>query len=454
MSDGISDARSTVRARVAQADRLRRMRDAGGRLWRLAPVAAAVCLGVALAARWGRWPPIVPFAAMAAAAASLLAIAGAARRTRETSDAAALAIDAHAGLKGELRSAHWFAHRSDPDPWVEFHLAHAADHIGRVDWPALYPVARAPRAKLATGLLTIAALAIAVVAPGRAAMEAAEHPGSASLAMRPPANRTIEILPPQLRKDLEDLLAAIESGRAAVSESDVRGLLDRLDQRLAQQPPPKADASRQAAARAGRSSLSMDAMLKALADRAKRDARMKSVQPEVREALDEMSEKLSDAAQPQNAAQKDAHDAMASSDAQKGDASQSANGGDKQDGAVQSVKDASAGSAGIVMMTTDAASNAKESGIGLGGGDGQPSGGAGTLRNLGAALRHETIEASVDDRGENIMNGARRRTERTDAKIGYAHTAPASAERGNSTAPPPVPEGRRAAVRSYFIRKP
>ena len=104
------------------------------------------------------------------------------------------------------------------------------------------------------------------------------------------------------------------------------------------------------------------------------------------------------------------------------------------------------------MMTTDDASNAREGGLGLGGGS-MDKNGNGHMADLGAALRKETVEASVDNAGENVQTTERRKTEHAEATTAYSHAAAQPAERGSSTAPPPVPESRRAAVKSYFIRK-
>jgi hypothetical protein len=105
-----------------------------------------------------------------------------------------------------------------------------------------------------------------------------------------------------------------------------------------------------------------------------------------------------------------------------------------------------------MMMTTDDASSSREGGLGLGGGSADRNGG-GRFVDLGAALRRETIEASADLKGENVLTEQRRKTEHADAATAYSHAAAQPAERGGSTAPPPVPESRRAAVKSYFIRK-
>src|SRR5262249_28139537 len=94
----------------------------------------------------------------------------------------------------------------------------------------------------------------------------------------------------------------------------------------------------------------------------------------------------------------------------------------------------------------------KEAGLGLGGGDGDDAHG-GSLADLGAALRRETVEAKTDTPGENVFTGVKRRTEHGDASVAYTHVQPGAAERGRSTAPPAVPDSRKAAVRGYFTRK-
>ena len=77
----------------------------------------------------------------------------------------------------------------------------------------------------------------------------------------------------------------------------------------------------------------------------------------------------------------------------------------------------------------------------------------GQMANLGSALRKETVEAAQENEGEKTVTGERRQTERGSATATYSHTAPADAARGRSAAPPTVPEARRQALRSYFIRK-
>src|SRR5437763_4591467 len=151
-------AEAQLQDAVARADRARRSRDAAARRWRIAPIAAAAGLVVALASRLRGWTPFVTVLVLGAAGLALAAYAIAARRHRAVSDRDVSRIDADAGLKGELRSAHWFAGTPDRDDWIQFHLARAAERVRGVDWAGLYPAPPAGRAKVATGVMAIAAI--------------------------------------------------------------------------------------------------------------------------------------------------------------------------------------------------------------------------------------------------------------------------------------------------------
>ena len=72
---------------------------------------------------------------------------------------------------------------------------------------------------------------------------------------------------------------------------------------------------------------------------------------------------------------------------------------------------------------------------------------------LDAALRKETIEAYKDDTGEKTTQDLRRKTEKATATVAYAGIQPAAFDKGRAAAPPAVPENRRAALQTYFIRK-
>jgi hypothetical protein len=150
----------------------------------------------------------------------------------------------------------------------------------------------------------------------------------------------------------------------------------------------------------------------------------------------------------------DPSDAIGAADAPKGDAAQSKKDSGKDDASTQAVSDASAGGGiGVIMMASEDGQPSREAGLGLGGASAENNGG-GRMPDIAAALRKETIEAYKDDTGESISTDIRRKTERATATVAYASTAPAAFDRGRAGAPPAVPESRRAAVRTYFIRKP
>jgi hypothetical protein len=447
-----------VRASVARADRLRRGRETSRRLWRAAPAAAAICAGVAAGARWAGWSSLLPLGILGIGTVALAGYAYAARRDRAISDAAAADIDARGGFGGELRSAAWFAARLTQDPWIDFHLARAADRLQAMDWTGLYPAVRAPRAKAAAALLAIGALALALtVRGGRDTLHASGSAAAAAFTRgRTPASASSVALAPDITKQLEELLEAAEKSAAtaagsALSAADVRDLLSRLaraqDLRRGKDPTRGQDA-------AGDLAALIPEDLKGSAERVRRASEMTSLSPDVRAALGDVAQKLSDMADARDTSPKDPRDAAGAAEAQHGQAAQSNRDSNKEDAAIQAVKDASAGGGiGVIMMSDDRGPMAPEPGLGLGGGSAKDNG-RGRMADIGAALRRETLEAHADAAGENLPTELRRRTERADATVAYVHTAPVTFDRGRATARPALPESRRAAVQTYFIRKP
>jgi hypothetical protein len=441
----------TVRARVALADRLRRGRETSRRLWRAMPIAAAICVAVAAGARWTGSSPLLPLGLLGIGTAALAGYAYMSRRDRAISDTAAAEIDGLAGLAGELRSANWFSTRDAQDPFVEFHLARAADRLQAVDWTQLYPPVRAHRAKAATALLTIGALALALTVPGRDGVKASTTI-TASVRSSSPA----ESLPADLQKQLDDLLKSAERGSAAspgraLTAGEVRDLLSRLAK--AQNRPTAKDLNRGGdLAEKGTAPSLKD--LDDSAERVRRAAEMTSLSPEVRDALSEVADKLTEMRNAESTSPRDPQDAMSSADVPKGGAAQSNRDSHKEEASIQAVKDASAGGGvGVIMMASDDEQTSHEAGLGLGGGS-AANNGRGRMADIGAALKKETIEAHADAAGENIETLIRRKTESGTATVGYVSAPAAAFDRGRSTAPPPVPESRRAAVQTYFIRKP
>jgi hypothetical protein len=292
--------------------------------------------------------------------------------------------------------------------------------------------------------MIVLVLITALFVPGRSPLSALT-PGSTGGAAHGRAAATPGVLLPlSLFRQIEQLLAAAEAGRGhELTEAQVRELLARLDELRSG----KAEAPRGSDAKPELSK----ADLKALAERTRRDSEDASLEPAVRDALSDLANKLSEETRATSA--KDAREATASTETQQGDSAQSASPGDKQDGSVQSMKDAAAsGGVGMVMMAAESGATSKEAGLGLGGGDGDDKKG-GSLADLGAALRKETVEATTDTPGENVFTGVKRRTEHGDATVAYTRVQPGAAERGRSAAPPAVPDSRKAAVRGYFTRK-
>ena len=118
---------------VAHADQERRARTAVRKLAQIAPFCAAFVLVIAAIGRWLGWRPLLPLGLLAIAAVGLAAFVLIARRARATTDALAARVDDDANLRGELRSAHWFATEGEDgkdSEWPQFHLQRAAAKIG------------------------------------------------------------------------------------------------------------------------------------------------------------------------------------------------------------------------------------------------------------------------------------------------------------------------------------
>lgn len=446
MSDPGADL---LRARVSEADRLRRSRAAAGRLWRIAPATAAVFVAVAIGARLAGWPPLVTIGTIAVGTLILVLAIVTARRPRPVSDTAAAQIDAHANLDGELRSAHWFSLHGARDPWVEFHVSKAVDRVQATDWSSLYPAPSAVRAKLVTAVLTSIALAVALVVPGRTGVLAREGARAAHDAGRAAGPISIDALTPEMLAAIEDAIAAAEGTQSGtLTANQARELLDQLKQLRGQKNEPGARTDQPP-----KPGAATEAGVKDLAERAKRASEHAHLPSDVREPLAEVAETLAEAARTQPSDPKNAQEAAGAPDDQQSQAAQTRSAA-SQDAAGASAKDTAAGAGmGVVMMAEPDPAAGKDGGQGLGSGAGQDTDSERKLTNLGAALRQETIEAGADNPGDNVPTELRRKTGQGEATVGFTRSA-GTAERGRSAAPPPVPEARRAAVKSYFVRKP
>jgi hypothetical protein len=399
---------------------------------------------------------MLPVASLGVAALILLGRMFFARREHTVPDDVAAGIDEAAGFGGELRSASWFASRDSRDSWADYHLDRAARRLGGVDWRALYPAVRAPRAKTVTAVLAVCTVALAMFLPGRESIWPGTSASAATArAVRAKGIADVEALLPDVQKELEALLAAAENGTAMpggtpMTATELRSLINRLN--ALRDAGRLKDLARAMAPAGGRSDEPSKEMT-AIADRAQKAAQMPSVAPDVRDTLQKVAEDMTDAAKAAQPPNPNASETTTAKNAQKSDTAPGKKGSDVDEASITSISEAEAGGgAGIIMMgAKDDASGRSSPGIGLGGGSDRRTD-AGRMADLEAALRRETIEASTDNGGQNVQTEARRKTEHGQATVTYVHSAPGTFDRGRAVAPPPVPESRRAAVQTYFIR--
>jgi hypothetical protein len=424
---------------TAAAARIRRAREASRRVWRIAPALAAVGVAAALFVRWRGAAAVWALAIPLAAAIGLVLYTILMRRQPRVSDALASEIDRDAHLDGELRSAAWFATRGSAEPWISFHLARAAEHLASVEFARVYPPVRTGRARLATSLLTVAAVAILATVPHQAFVKAS---GGVTAAGKPAAAATAampDAVPQDLPKELEALLAAIENGTLAAQLAAGNPALQDALSKLSMINDPAALA---ALARALSAQKNDPEAMKALAERAKRDAAL-APQQDVKNALEDLASKLS---QPDS--DKDSAGFEASDETQAGDtASLSTT-------TSESTRDANA-IAGLGMLTMsneDMAGADAPPGMGVGGGS-SPTTGKGTMPEIANALRHEIIEANEDDVTGGVHTDARRKTEHGTAATLFTRGSAAAFDNGRATVPPVIPESRRAGMQIYFARK-
>jgi hypothetical protein len=442
-----------VLAAVADADRWRRRRAASRRLWTAAPFVAAAVLCLAAISRLAGSTAVVPLIILAAAVFLLTASSIFARRERPVSDAIAADIDAHAGLGGELRSAGWFASRSARDAWAELHVRRAAERLGGIDWAALYPPVRAPRARAATAVMVCATLAVAVAFPGRVVDGSVRTTRAGGDVRLPPDSD--HLLSPELQQQLEALLAAAEAGTLPAdgrsgTAAEMRDLLERLGQLRDRQ-------TLEALARAMDTESDSDAVqnLKRLAERLGHAAEKSAATREFQKALEKLAMNLSDAAKATEA-EGEREKAMASSEGGKSDAAAEASAAKGMDeSAIQALSEAqgAAGGAGVIMMSEQQAeSGAASPGLGLGGGSGAMAS-ASESTAIETALKGSIVEANRDSAGANVEAEMNRKTEQGQATAAFTRSASGKSDRSSAFAPPPVPESRRGDVQRYFLRQ-
>jgi hypothetical protein len=419
---------------VARAAGLRERSARRRRAWRAAPFFAALFLVVAVAGRLSGWSGALALGSAAGLALLLAAYALLPRRTDVITDAQAAALDTRAELGGELRSAHWFASQPANDDWVSYHLSRAADRIRATPWTTLYSPERMPRAYAITAAIAATALVITLIGP---TTPAAVAPG----AQRGGAVGPVCVLTAaEIERQLAALLATLESTDTAnlrpATADEIRKLLDAVR-----------ESQRQSAGRPG------SAVDEQLHQRLERAAQMKSLDPEVRDALQDLKQALAASREQNTPAQKSAGASPEQSGTPQGDAAQASKSGDQESAQGQMVSDSQPGAGiGIVGMTNEPGTPPRDAGLGMGGSDGG-SPNSGVMVQLGAALRRETLESGAGEAAGDPATDLRHKTDRGTASVGFSRGAAAATPRGRTNAVPVIPEARRPAARAYFQRK-
>ena len=261
-------------------------------------------------------------------------------------------------------------------------------------------------------------------------------------------------MPAGLPSELETMLSAAENGtlriEIAAQAAAVRDLIEKLAQlhsadslkQLARAMAPATDAAHPQ---------STEAIMKALAERADRAAENAAVPPPMRDALENLADDLSQVVHAERAASGDPRDATPALSPQDPAGSQTNASAKAGDMLIQAVRDADSGGGAAVLMIADPNASGSDPGSGLGGSDADRQ--QGRMTDIAPALRRETVEASANSDGSDALTNVRRKSERSAATVSFTHSATRRFVEGPASAPPPVPETRRAAIQSYFVRE-
>jgi hypothetical protein len=192
-----------------------------------------------------------------------------------------------------------------------------------------------------------------------------------------------------------------------------------------------------------------------LAGRTLKAADLKGVPPELRKALEDLGMQIGESAdaEARSAGDETAQSTPGGKDSAEAGATPS-NGAPNLDASLEFSKDSDAGAGAGMMMMSEQPGSMGDPSSGYGGaGGGVKTGGAGKMPGFEQALRRETVEASADTAGANVLSEVRRKTEHGQATVAFTHSGSGPSDRSRASAPPAVPEGRRASVQTYFTRK-
>lgn len=412
---------------------------------RVAPLLAGALFLVSVVSYFVHWPFVVVAGAAVAVLIAAAAVFWAGRRARPLTDEVAARIDRDADLRGELRSAHWFAVRERADDWVRFHLDRAASQFGGITWGDVYPPVRARRAWIATLALVVAAFALPAGVPSwPAAPRLAASASNAAAAL--PAE-DLALLPPELQAQIFDLLAQVEAGTLKAADA-----LARIKQLpgFTNAPPDVQELVAEAVEDARRRQ--QEGTHGGAPDAAPAPTSTTDVQWARENTASRMAnEQARSNEQAPSAEQQAAGESTKSEQAALGESGEASSG---QASAKVPTRDPAAAQGATGMMMQNGESG--DPGSAFGGKKGNVQYGTMPATELAAALKREQVEAAANVDTSDLRNeDKRRRTEQSWSAIRYSRVARRSAfDRARVDAPRLVPEARRPLVERYFVRQP
>jgi hypothetical protein len=309
--------------------------------------------------------------------------------------------------------------------------------------------------------MLMAAVAVVVVVPARTHVRAsgifaAAGPTGIGAVKSAPM---MQLIPADLRKRLEELLAAAERGTKSNAQQSKEAaelynlftaLNEDLDPEKLKELAKAMDPTQQGSAAQAAKKMTE------LAGRTLKAADTKGLPPELRKALEDLGMQIGESAEAEarSAGEENAQSGRAGKDSAQAGATPSNGAPNLDQSSIEFSKDSDAGAGAGMMMLSDQPGSMGDPSSGFGGaGGGVKTNGAGKMPDFEQALRRETVDASADTPGANVLSEVRRKTEHGQATVAFSHSASGPSDASRAAAPPAVPEGRRASVQTYFTRK-
>ncbi|MEO8481137.1 MAG: hypothetical protein ABI634_02935 [Acidobacteriota bacterium] len=437
----LSSSGARIREAVESADRARRTREAWTWAKKAAPLVAAVSAAACLTARAAGAPTTWALVTLLAPAAALISIIAVVYRPRPASDVTAARSDVDAGLRGELRSAHWFAAQESVDEWTAWHMDRAASTAADVAWNAVYPKPKLRRALAFSIVLLVAAVAIPLRGSAVVPAPAGPRAGAVSLDELALTNAS-----PELQQLVLDAAAAVLARRMSASEAlkgleqsadwraldpSVRRRVDEALRRIALDD--QTATGRPAPDPPGATAEQAEWAREELAARLATEQAQKKTEPEAPKNSERESKEQAGATEE-------------SSDGQGGEGSKF-----KSNQVQREVPDGKGDPSAAMIDPSGPASG--EAGTGFGGKHGDPTYRRAQQAAIEAAFKRELVEASTNVGSNERTNDRRRQTEQSASSLDHARTPGRSIyDRANVDTTATVPEARLPWLERYFSR--